>query len=292
MIDNIAPLLGDKAEYLLKHTCKTVSTKLLHLPGPDWVDRIFGPSNRNQRVLNQPQPDVSSGPPGWHRLPFHPAGGSGHRTFRRRELREEPALLRSREHREAGHRRRLQRRRLDFRRAGSRRAQIRAQDSLPREDQSQRTADLPEQARSNHVRHGRRRPTTWARRRSARPSISARKTRRARSSRSRKPSRRRTSLGMATVLWCYLRNNAFKKDKDYHVSADLTGQANHLGVHDPGGHHQAKTPGEQRRLQGAEHGRFELRQARRAHLHRTDERSSDRPVPLPGGQLLSWAAPA
>jgi class I fructose-bisphosphate aldolase len=37
-------------------------------------------------------------------------------------------------------------------------------------------------------------------------------------------------LGMATVLWCYLRNNAFKKDKDYHLSADLTGQANHLGV--------------------------------------------------------------
>lgn len=37
-------------------------------------------------------------------------------------------------------------------------------------------------------------------------------------------------LGMATVLWCYLRNSGFKKDKDYHVSADLTGQANHLGV--------------------------------------------------------------
>ena len=37
-------------------------------------------------------------------------------------------------------------------------------------------------------------------------------------------------LGLATVLWCYLRNSAFKKDKDYHVSADLTGQANHLGV--------------------------------------------------------------
>src|ERR1700720_4699113 len=37
-------------------------------------------------------------------------------------------------------------------------------------------------------------------------------------------------LGMATVLWCYLRNSAFKKDKDYHLSADLTGQANHLGV--------------------------------------------------------------
>jgi fructose-bisphosphate aldolase, class I len=38
-------------------------------------------------------------------------------------------------------------------------------------------------------------------------------------------------LGMATVLWCYLRNNAFVKDgKDYHVAADLTGQADHLGV--------------------------------------------------------------
>ena len=38
-------------------------------------------------------------------------------------------------------------------------------------------------------------------------------------------------LGMCTVLWCYLRNAAFKtKDTDYHVAADLTGQANHLGV--------------------------------------------------------------
>ncbi len=37
-------------------------------------------------------------------------------------------------------------------------------------------------------------------------------------------------MGLATVLWCYLRNSAFKKDKDYHVAADLTGQANHLGV--------------------------------------------------------------
>jgi class I fructose-bisphosphate aldolase len=38
-------------------------------------------------------------------------------------------------------------------------------------------------------------------------------------------------LGLFTVLWCYLRNSAFKtKDGDYHVAADLTGQANHLGV--------------------------------------------------------------
>lgn len=38
-------------------------------------------------------------------------------------------------------------------------------------------------------------------------------------------------MGMMTILWCYLRNPAFKgPDKDYHLSADLTGQANHLGV--------------------------------------------------------------
>lgn len=38
-------------------------------------------------------------------------------------------------------------------------------------------------------------------------------------------------LGMVTVLWCYLRNSAFKKDgKDYHASSDITGQANHMGV--------------------------------------------------------------
>jgi len=38
-------------------------------------------------------------------------------------------------------------------------------------------------------------------------------------------------LGLFTVLWCYLRNDAFKtKEADYDVSADLTGQANHLGV--------------------------------------------------------------
>ena len=39
------------------------------------------------------------------------------------------------------------------------------------------------------------------------------------------------ALGMATVLWCYTRNEGFKKDgTDYHTAADLTGQANHLGV--------------------------------------------------------------
>ncbi len=37
-------------------------------------------------------------------------------------------------------------------------------------------------------------------------------------------------LGLVTVLWCYVRNPAFKQDRDYHLAADLTGQANHLGA--------------------------------------------------------------
>ena len=65
----------------------------------------------------QPAADVHHRPPGRHRLPVHPAGGPGHRALGRRELRQEPDLLRLREHREAGDRRRLQRGRLDLRRA-------------------------------------------------------------------------------------------------------------------------------------------------------------------------------
>ena len=43
--------------------------------------------------------------------------------------------------------------------------------------------------------------------------------------------KRAHELGMATILWCYLRNSAFKQESvDYHLAADLTGQANHLGV--------------------------------------------------------------
>jgi class I fructose-bisphosphate aldolase len=43
--------------------------------------------------------------------------------------------------------------------------------------------------------------------------------------------RRAHELGMVTILWCYLRNSAFKQgDTDYHVSTDMTSQANHLGV--------------------------------------------------------------
>jgi len=61
MIDTIVTALGDKADYLLKHTSQTVSKDALHLPGPDFLDRIFLPSDRNQRVLNNLQRIYNSG---------------------------------------------------------------------------------------------------------------------------------------------------------------------------------------------------------------------------------------
>ncbi len=54
-IDSITKLLGNEADYLLDHKCKTVPKSQLHLPGPDFVDRIFIPSDRPNSVLRNLQ---------------------------------------------------------------------------------------------------------------------------------------------------------------------------------------------------------------------------------------------
>jgi class I fructose-bisphosphate aldolase len=51
MIDKITELLGDKAQDLLEHQCKTIATDMLHVPGPDYLDRVFIDSDRSNRVL-------------------------------------------------------------------------------------------------------------------------------------------------------------------------------------------------------------------------------------------------
>src|SRR6187455_624749 len=53
--NKITELLGDKAEYLLNHECKTISKDRIHLPGPDFVDRIWIKSDRNPQVLRNLQ---------------------------------------------------------------------------------------------------------------------------------------------------------------------------------------------------------------------------------------------
>src|SRR4029078_8560358 len=53
--NKISEFLGDKAEYLLNHECKTISKDKIHLPGPDFVDRIWIKSDRNPQVLRNLQ---------------------------------------------------------------------------------------------------------------------------------------------------------------------------------------------------------------------------------------------
>lgn len=80
-------------------------------------------------------------------------------------------------------------------------------------------------------------------------------------------------LGMATVLWCYLRNSDFKKDGvDYHTAADLTGQANHLGVTIQADIIKQKLPGN--------NGGYNALKFGKTHKKVYDELTTDHPIDL------------
>jgi class I fructose-bisphosphate aldolase len=61
MHSNLEQILGADAEPLLRHECKTVPKENLHLPGPDYVERIYGPSDRPTRVLSSLQALINHG---------------------------------------------------------------------------------------------------------------------------------------------------------------------------------------------------------------------------------------
>ena len=95
-------------------------------------------------------------------------------------------------------------------------------------------------------------------------------------------------LGMATILWCYLRNDVFKQDKDYHLAADLTGQANHLGV-------TIEADIIKQKLPECNGGYQAVAQATGKKYGRTNERvysdlSSDHPIDLTRYQVLNCYA--
>ena len=94
-------------------------------------------------------------------------------------------------------------------------------------------------------------------------------------------------LGMFTVLWCYLRNPAFKVDGvDYHAAADLTGQANHLGVTIEADIIKQKLPENNGGYTALNAERRLVRQDAQARLREAHDRPPDRPHALPGRQLL------
>jgi len=86
-------------------------------------------------------------------------------------------------------------------------------------------------------------------------------------------------LGMFTVLWCYLRNKEFKKDKDYQLAADLTGQANHLGV-------TLRADIIKQKL-AVNNGGFETIKFGKTHPKMYSELSSDHPIDLCRYQVLN-----
>lgn len=226
----LTDLLGDKAEYLLNHQSKTITKDQLHLPGPDFVDRVWISSDRNPQVLRNLQYMYGNGRLGktgyLSILPVdqgieHSGGASfaknpiyfdpenivklgiegscnavattfgGLGFLARKYAHKIPFIVKINHNEFLTYPNKFDQ--IMF-------ASIKASWNLGAaaigatiyfgSDES--TRQIKEVSQAFEIAH---------------------------------------ELGMATILWCYLRNPAFKtKEKDYHVSADLTGQANHLGV--------------------------------------------------------------
>ncbi|NCT73078.1 MAG: class I fructose-bisphosphate aldolase [Chitinophagaceae bacterium] len=226
----IHQLLGDKAAYLLEHTSTTIRKEQLHLPGPDFLERIWLPSDRNPQVLRNLQAMYDHGRlagTGYLSiLPVdqgieHSAGASfaknpiyfdpenivklaieggcnavattfgGLGMLSRKYAHRIPFIVKVNHNEFLTYPNKFDQ--IMF-------ASIKASWNLGAAavgatiyfGSDEATRQIQEVSKAFEMAH---------------------------------------ELGMATILWCYLRNPAFKKDGvDYHLSADLSGQANHLGV--------------------------------------------------------------
>lgn len=229
-INHIVSLLGDKADYLLNHESKTISRNALHLPGPDFVDRIWIGSDRNPNVMRNLQAMYSNGRlanTGYLSiLPVdqgieHSAGAS----FAKNPIYFDPENI------------------IKLAIEGGCNAVATTYGGLGIIARKY-AHKIPLIVKINHNEF-----LTYPNKfdqimftsvkacwELGAAAIGA--TIYFGSDESGRQLQEVTEafeyaheLGMATILWCYLRNPAFKKDGvDYHLSADLTGQANHLGV--------------------------------------------------------------
>lgn len=229
-LSKIKELLGSQADSLLNHTCKTITKEQIHLPGPDFVDRSFGISNRNPQVLRSLQALYGHGRlanTGYVSiLPVdqgieHSAGASfapnpiyfdGENIVKlaieggcnavattygvlasvsRKYAHKIPFVVK------INHNEFL---------------------SMPNKYDQNMFGSVEEAWNLGAVAVGA--TIYFGSEESSRQIIEVSQA-----------FERAHELGMATILWCYLRNPGFKKDGvDYHAAADLTGQANHLGV--------------------------------------------------------------
>lgn len=225
----IQSLLGDQAEPLLSHNCKTISKDKLHLPGPDWIDRIWSQSDRHIRVMQNLQEIIMNGRLGGTGyvsiLPVdqgieHTAGASFAPnpayfdpeniiklaieggcnavattlgvlgSVARKYAHKIPLILKINHNELLSYPNTFDQ--IMF---GSIKQAYdmgcRAVGATIYFGSPESSRQIIEVSHAFEVAH---------------------------------------DMGMATILWCYTRNNAFKTaDADYHTAADLTGQANHLG---------------------------------------------------------------
>ena len=228
--NKIVELLGDKADYLLNHKCQTVDKKQLHLPGPDFVDRVLYHSNRSPQVMATMQQIFNHGRLGgtgyMSVLPVdqgieHTAGAS----FAPNPMYFDPENI------------------VKLAIEGGCNA-VASTFGVLASVSRKYAHKIPFIVKINHnelLTY----PTkydqilfgsveeAWN---LGAKAIGATIYFGSEESNQQiieiaEAFERAHELGMATVLWCYLRNSDFKKDGvDYHTSADMTSQANHLGV--------------------------------------------------------------
>lgn len=229
-IDKITSLLGDQADYYLNYTSKTISKEMLHPAGPDFIDVQFGMSNRNPQVLRNLQAIYGTGRlanSGYVSiLPVdqgieHSAGAS----FAPNPIYFDPENI------------------VKLAIEGGCNAVASTYGVLAACSRKY-AHKIPFVVKINHnefISYPNRfdqimfgtiedawnlgaaavgATIYFGSEESSRQIVEVAKA-----------FERAHELGMATILWCYLRNSSFKKDgTDYHTAADLTAQANHLGV--------------------------------------------------------------
>jgi len=211
-VGHIEELLGDEAESLFRHECRTIDRSLLHLPGPDFVDRVVSLNDRPNQVLRNLQSIFDHGRLGGTSFAPNPAyfdpekivelayeGGCNAvastigvlGAVSRRWAHKIPFIVKLNHNELLTYPNRYDQTMFgDARRAWEMGAAgVGATIYFGSEESGRQLVEVSQAFEKAH------------------------------------------RLGMFTVLWCYLRNSAFKKDGvDYGVAADLTGQANHLGV--------------------------------------------------------------
>ncbi len=252
-MSNIVSLLGNEGDKLLGHVCRGVPKESVHVPGPDFVDRVFSQTDRAPMVLRNMQQLMNNGRlagTGYVSiLPVdqgieHSAGAS----FAPNPLYFDPENIV-----QAGDRGRLQRGGVDPGRARLGVAQVRAQDPVHPEVQPQRVSELPEHLRPDRCSPAWSRPSTWARSPSARPIYFGSPESRAPDlgGVAGLPARPRTRHGHdPLVLPAQSRLQEGRHRLPRVGGPDRPGEPS--GRDDRGRHHQAEDAREQRRLQRGE----------------------------------------